>query len=67
MSDHPWLDSYDEPVPKTLDYPEVPLFHFLEASAEQYSDQPCTIFKGAKISYSEMNALTDRLAAGLAS
>ena len=66
MSDHPWLDHYDPPVPKTLEYPEEPLYHFLEKSAEKYPDQPCTIFKGAKISYREMNELTDRLAAGLA-
>jgi long-chain acyl-CoA synthetase len=66
MSDHPWLDRYDEGVPKTIKYPEVPLFYFLEESAKKYPDAPCTIFKGAKISYNEMNAITDRLAAGLA-
>ena len=58
MSDHPWLESYDD---------AVPLFHFLEKSAEDYPERPCTIFKGAKISYREMDALTDQLAAGLAS
>ncbi len=67
MSDHPWLESYDSGVPTTLEYPDVPLFHFLETSAKNYPDQPCTIFKGAKISYREMSELTDRLAAGLAS
>ncbi len=67
MSDHPWLESYDEEVPQTLEYPDVPLYHFLEASAQKYPNQPCTIFKGAKISYQEMVKLTDRLAAGLAS
>lgn len=67
MSDHPWLESYDDEVPQSLEYPEVPLYHFLEASAEKYPNQPCTIFKGAKISYQEMVKLTDRLAAGLAS
>jgi long-chain acyl-CoA synthetase len=67
MSDHPWLENYDEGVPANLEYPEVPLFHFLETSAKQFPDQPCTIFKGAKVSYQEMNDLTDRLAAGLAS
>lgn len=67
MSDHPWLESYDEEVPQSLKYPQVPLYYFLEASAEKYPNQPCTIFKGAKISYQEMVILTDRLAAGLAS
>jgi len=67
MSDHPWFDSYDDEVPQTLEYPQVPLYHFLEASAEKNPNQPCTIFKGAKISYQEMVKLTDQLAAGLAS
>jgi long-chain acyl-CoA synthetase len=67
MSDRPWLEHYDEGVPQTIDYPEIPLFYFLEESARKYPDAPCTIFKGAKITYSEMNAYTDRLAAGLAS
>jgi long-chain acyl-CoA synthetase len=66
MSDHPWLESYDDAVPHSLEYPEVPLFHFLDASAQKYPNQPCTIFKGAKISYREMSEFTDRLAAGLA-
>jgi long-chain acyl-CoA synthetase len=67
MSDNPWLENYDEGVPQTIDYPEVPLFYFLEESARKYPDSPCTIFKGAKISYREMNELSDRLAAGLSS
>jgi long-chain acyl-CoA synthetase len=67
MNDRPWLDHYDEGVPKTIDYPEVPLYYFLEESARKYPDKACTVFKGAKITYREMNAITDRLAAGLSS
>ena len=66
MSDRPWLEIYDEGVPKSIDYPEVPLFYFLENGAKKYADKPCTIFKGAKISYKEMNDITDQFAAGLA-
>lgn len=65
MEHRPWFERYDAGVPTTIDYPDVPLFYFLEESARQYPDQPCTIFKGAEISYQEMDALTDRLAAGL--
>ena len=67
MSDRPWLERYDEGVPQTIDYPKVPLFYFLEDAAEKYPDAPCTIFKGAKISYTEMVERTDRFAAALAS
>lgn len=66
MAERPWLKFYDPGVPHSIDYPKEPLYHFLEESARSYPDQPCTIFKGAKITYAEMDALTDQLAAGLA-
>ena len=66
MNDRPWLAHYDKGVPQTIDIPNVPLFHFLEESARKYPDRACTIFKGAVITYKEMNAITDRVAAALA-
>jgi long-chain acyl-CoA synthetase len=66
MKERPWLKHYDPGVPHSIDYPSVPLFYFLEESARKYPDKPCTLFKGATITYAEMDALTDRLAAGLA-
>lgn len=65
MEDRPWYKCYDKGVPQHIDYPEVPLFYFLENAAREYPDKACTIFKGATISYREMDELTDRLAAGL--
>jgi long-chain acyl-CoA synthetase len=67
MQDRPWFKFYDEGVPNQIEYPEVPLFALLEETAKKYPNSACTIFKGATVSYPEMNALTDRLAAGLAS
>jgi long-chain acyl-CoA synthetase len=66
MDERPWLKQYDKGVPATLEYPPIPLFYFLEQAAREYPETSCTIFKGARISYKEMNALSDRLAAGLA-
>ena len=65
MNDKPWLAHYDKGVPHTVDIPSAPLFHFLEESARKYPDRACTIFKGAVITYKEMNELTDRVAAAL--
>ncbi len=65
MNNRPWLAHYDKGVPQTIDYPKAPLFHFLEEAARQYPDRACTIFKGAIITYREMNALTDHMAAAL--
>ena len=67
MEGHPWLKLYDKGVPEHIEYPAIPLFGLLEESARKYPDSPCTIFKGAVITYSEMNKLTDQLAAGVAS
>ncbi|MCP4141100.1 MAG: long-chain fatty acid--CoA ligase [Chloroflexi bacterium] len=60
-----WLKNYDKGVPHSVDYPQKPLFHFLEEAAEKYPDKACTIFKGAKVSYKEMNEITDALAGAL--
>ena len=65
MNNRPWLAHYDKGVPQTIDYPKAPLFHFLEEAARKYPDRACTIFKGAVISYKEMNAQTDAMAAAL--
>ncbi len=66
MDARPWLAHYDKGVPQTIKYPSVPIFHFLEESAKKFPDQACTIFKGAAISFKEMDAITDQLAAALA-
>ena len=66
MDARPWLAHYDKGVPQTINYPSVPIFQFLEESARKYPDRPCTIFKGAAISFREMDAITDKLAAALA-
>jgi long-chain acyl-CoA synthetase len=66
MDERPWFKHYDEGVPHSIDYPPVPLYHFLEESARKFPDRPCTIFKGATLTYAQMDELTDRLAAGLA-
>ncbi len=66
MNDRPWIAHYDKGVPASIDYPKEPLFHLLEESARKYPDRACTIFKGAVVSYKEMNEKTDRIAAALA-
>ncbi|MCL5611434.1 MAG: long-chain fatty acid--CoA ligase [Chloroflexi bacterium] len=66
MTNRPWLAHYDKGVPSTIEYPKQPLHHFLEESARKYPDRACTIFKGAAITYKEMNEGSDRLAAALA-
>ena len=65
MRERPWIQHYDEGVPASIEYPKITGFELLEKAAAKYPDQACTIFKGAVITYQEMNEMTDRLAAGL--
>ncbi|MGH2621384.1 MAG: AMP-binding protein, partial [Anaerolineales bacterium] len=66
MEQRIWHKQYDVGVPSTIEVPEIPLHAFLEQSAQAYPDRTCTVFKGAKLSYRQMDQLADRLAAGLA-
>jgi long-chain acyl-CoA synthetase len=62
-----WLKAYDKPVPHSLaPYPNKPLHVLLEETATKYPTRACTIFKGATITYQQMNDYADRVAAGLA-
>jgi long-chain acyl-CoA synthetase len=45
--DKPWLKFYDEGVPQTLKYPDVPLHWFLEESARKYPDTLASVMPGA--------------------
>lgn len=60
-----WTKHYDPGIPATIEVPEVPLYHFLEQTAKQYPGRAATIFKGARLTYAELDGLTDQLAAGL--
>jgi long-chain acyl-CoA synthetase len=61
----PWLKFYDEGVPATIDYPDTVMPKVLADTASRYPDHTATIFKGAKLTYNELNELVDKFAAGL--
>lgn len=65
MESKPWLNHYDPGVPAHLEYPRVNAFYFLDEAARKHPDGACTLFKGVAITFQEMAALTDRLAAAL--
>jgi long-chain acyl-CoA synthetase len=65
MDDRPWFKLYDKGVPHHIDYPAISLVGMLEEAAQKYPNSPCTIFKGAVITYREMDKLTNQLAAGI--
>jgi len=64
--DRPWFAHYDQWIPKSLEYPEVPLQHFLSASAKKYPSREAIVFYGARLSYRALDEAADRFAAALA-
>jgi long-chain acyl-CoA synthetase len=60
-----WTKNYDEGVRDHIDYPEIPLYKLLENSAEKYPDKTALNFIGKKISYKQLDELSDRIAAFL--
>ena len=72
--DKPWLKHYDKGVPESLEpYPKQALHVFLERTAAKYPDKAAVHFKPSHqgfarsmLTYAQLNALSDRLAAALA-
>jgi long-chain acyl-CoA synthetase len=62
----PWLERYDPGVPRTLEpYPNRTLLSYVKEAAAQRPEQPFLLFKGNRISYGEIEHLSDSLAAAL--
>lgn len=71
----PWLAHYEDEVPHTLAYPEMPLAQMLEDSARRYPDQIATklilrylgpITLGCTLTYRQLLDQVNRFAAALA-
>ncbi len=65
IMERPWLTQYEAGVPATLSYPDVPLHQLLSNSARRFPDRAALEFYGRRISYRQLDALTDRFAQAL--
>jgi long-chain acyl-CoA synthetase len=65
-ADKPWLKFYDKGVPSHIDYPEIPLYEFLEKAAKDFGGRTAIYFLKRRISYKEFKDIADRLATALA-
>ena len=64
----PWLAHYDEGVPETLaPYPERTLVDYLADAARERPNHPALLFKGASVSYAQLDRLSDACAAAFSS
>lgn len=66
MEIKPWLKHYDVGVPHTLEpYPKHTLLDVVSEAASQKPDHPALLFKGTKLSYAELEKLSNAFAAAL--
>ncbi|UMZ74552.1 long-chain-fatty-acid--CoA ligase [Natranaerofaba carboxydovora] len=60
-----WFKSYPDDIPKSLDYPDIPLYEILEQTTKKYPDKTATIFYNAKLNYKELYKQVNALAKSL--
>ncbi|WP_035042806.1 long-chain fatty acid--CoA ligase [Desulfovibrio sp. X2] len=67
MSDaeRPWFAHYDPEVPHHLDYEDIPLFTWLDRSADAHPDRTAVIFKNTTLRYGELRRLAEVMAHNL--
>ena len=65
MEARPWHRYYDPGVPATLDYPDINLTDLLRRSAANHPNKPALLYFGHSLTFRDLDALSDRLAAAL--
>ncbi len=65
MTSRPWLSRYDPGVPHHLDYPAIPVFHFLDDAARRCPERACIVFCGQVLTYLQVARQTDHIARAL--
>ena len=67
ISRAPWLGHYDPGVPPSLaPYPSRTLLDYVADAAREHPESPAVLFKGAVLTYGEIDALSDAFASALA-
>ncbi len=64
--DRPWFKVWPEGVPRSLDYPEIPLFEFLSNARANYPDRTAFTSSGKSVTYEQVDEATNKVAAYLA-
>ena len=61
----PWYKFWPESVPKSIEYPDLPLGEVLRESARNYPENPAIIYFGGRMTYAELDRLVDRFATAI--
>src|SRR3970040_228013 len=63
----PWLEHYDPGVPRTLaPYPSRTLVDYLSDASRTHPEAPALLFKGARLSFGELDRASDACASAFA-
>ncbi len=66
MASAPWFSHYDAGVPRTLSpYPRRTLVDYVTEFAREYPDAPAFLFKGASMTFAELERASDAFASAL--
>src|SRR2546426_11878749 len=63
--ERPWLRSWPQGVPKSIDYPEISVHELLRRAANEFGDRPAITVYGKSTSFRDLDVAVDPLAAGL--
>ena len=66
-SSRPWLNSYPDFYPKTVDCEKMTMVEFIEKTAEKYPNQHCFQYFGKKTTYKSLMKKIDEVAKSLRS
>jgi len=64
-AEKPWLKNYDKKVPPTLEYENKTFIEKFTEIVEKFADKTAVIFMGAKLTYRDLDLLSNQLAAYL--
>jgi len=65
LLERPWHTHWPEGVPKTIDYPDIPVHQLLRRAAKEHGSRAAVTFYGKSLTYQELDDQADRFAAGL--
>jgi len=65
MKDKSESKFWPEGVPRSIKYPNVPLFGLLKNSAEKHPNNPAIIFQDKRVTFKELDTVSDKFAAAL--
>ncbi len=65
-SEKPWFKSWPEGVPRSLDYPELPLSDLLKTTAEKYPNNMAIVYFDKEITYRDLELDVEKFATALA-